>query len=132
MPTFFMLDRRAGNIAYIRKDGDQFTLVSRTGRETFTSRALDPNQFPMTEVSEGFALSQVRPDKHSRPIATAVETKTGTLSVNPASSLTNQDIDDLAAAIDDAIRKGRLATTNDIRDLITKTLSKAPAVSPNP
>jgi len=133
VPQFFTLDRPKGHIAYIRKDGDQLTLVNKNGRQlTLGDRRLNNNKFTLTEVPEEVALSLVKPDKApEREItATVIETRTGTIGF-PASSLTNQDIDDLTNAIDDAIRKGNAGTPADIRDVIVKTLRKTPAVSPN-
>lgn len=134
MPQFFVLDRPKGNIAYIRKDAGQLTIVNRNGRQiSLGVTELSPSEFPATEVTEEVALSLVRPDKQPEReiVATVIETRTGTTG-SPASSLTNQDIDDLTDAIDDAIRKGKIATPADIRDVIVKALRKTPAVSPNP
>ncbi len=136
MPQFFTLDRPKGHIAYIRKDGDQLTLVNRNGRQlTIGGAELDPNEFTLTEVPEEVALSLVKPDrKPDRDVvATVIETRSGVIGgTSPASSLTNQDIDDLTDAIDKAIRKGNAGTPAEIRDVIVKALRKLPAVSPNP
>lgn len=132
MPQFFTLDKRKSSIAYVQKDGDQITLVHKNGRRIAINGTLDPNEFPLTEVDEATALALIKPEKpEDRPIiATVIETRSGTFT--PASSLTNQDIDDLTNAIDDAIRKGKASTTADIRDVIVKALRKTPAVSPIP
>lgn len=129
MSQFFTLDKPKGNIAYIRKDGDIITIVSKNGRQLIAPGALDPNEFPLTEVDEETAFKLVKPEKTPDRVieAVVVETRSGTLNApTPPGSITLQKIDDISEALDRRFKQGTLNTPADIRDVLINALGRTP------